>query len=330
MMIDRKRVAEVYNRPDMVAYYDTLANRLGLWREEQLLIDQYFSTPAKVLIIGCGTGREAFPLEQQGFTTIGLDIAFQTLILAHEKLRKTPEAKLSFQQGDAVALPYHDESFEHVLMVTQVIQHIPKRRYRQQALCEIYRVLKPGGYGILSAFNAPISLLYLLCMGRQYQRLLQEQKQGKKICENKAQRESGLLKHRLLRIVNRIAWEIHPIIWKYSDPLSVAWRGGFSMFRALTNAQRILRTKLSRHSEHILEPNDFMLDHRNFRFRWFPREGDLFVHFPDLDEIIADMTAAHFELIAYRSLEELQQGQVFSEQERRSKRLIFYVVQKPE
>ncbi|GAK56060.1 methyltransferase, UbiE/COQ5 family [Candidatus Vecturithrix granuli] len=335
-MIDRKRVAEVYNRPDMVAYYETLANRSGLWREEQCLINRYFSAPARVLIIGCGTGREAFPLEQQGFTTIGIDIALRTLILANEKLRKMPEVKLSFQQGDAVALPYRDESFENVLMVTQVIQHIPKRRYRRQALCEINRILKPGGYGILSAFNAPISLLYLLCMGRQYQRLLREQERGEGICEKKVQIDADLFKHSgkfglrqlMLRIMNRIAWEIHPVIWKYSDPLPVTWHAGFAVFCMFTNIQRILRKKLSRSPEAIFEPNDFMLDHRGFHFRVFSQVGDLFVHFPDVDEIAEDIAAAHLNLIEYRSLEELQQEQVLSEKERRSKRLLFYVVRK--
>lgn len=336
MMNDRKQVAEVYNRRDMVLYYETLANRSGLWKEEQSLIDQYFSIPGRVLIIGCGTGREAFPLQQQGFTTIGLDIARQALIVANEKLKRTPEATLSFQQADAVALPYHDESFENVLMVTQVIQHIPKRWYRRQALCEICRVLKPGGYGILSAFNAPISLLYLLCMGRQYQRLLREQERGEGICEKKVQIDEDLFKHSgkfglrqfMLRIMNRIAWEIHPVVWKYSDPLPVTWRVGFSLFCMFTNVQRILRAKLSRSPDDILEPNDFMLDHRKFHFRAFSQEGDLFVHFPDIDEIAEDITASYLDLVEYRSLEELQQGQILSEKERRSKRLLFYVVQK--
>jgi hypothetical protein len=85
---------------------------------------------------------------------------------------------------------------------------------------------------------------------------------------------------------------------------------------------------LSRHPEHLPEPNDFLLPCPDCQFHVFSRKGDLYAHFPDVDEMMEDISAAGFKLVEYRSAEEIQQESVFSEKVRRSKCLLFYVVQK--
>jgi len=57
---------------------------------------------------------------------------------------------LKFIFSDACNLPFRDESFE-VVLFCEVIEHI--MRYPNVALDEIYRVLRPGGSLVLSAFN---------------------------------------------------------------------------------------------------------------------------------------------------------------------------------
>ena len=124
------------------------------------------------------------------------------------------------------------------------------------------------------------------------------------------------------RIIRRIIWEFHPTIWSYADPLPVTYRIGFTCACAFMNIQRRFCSRLMPEAENVLEPNDFLIDHPYIRFRLLPTGGNLFVHFPDIEEMLEDLAFAGFTVVEYRSLEELQQGQVLSEKERRSKRLI--------
>jgi len=47
-------------------------------------------------------------------------------------------------QGDAATLPFANESFSSAIAVL-VLHHLRSREQQDRALCEIYRVLRPGG-----------------------------------------------------------------------------------------------------------------------------------------------------------------------------------------
>jgi predicted SAM-dependent methyltransferase len=61
------------------------------------------------------------------------------------------DSPLSMVKMDIAEIPYEDNSFD-VIICNHVLEHIPKDR---QAMSELYRVLKPGGWSIL---QVPISL----------------------------------------------------------------------------------------------------------------------------------------------------------------------------
>ena len=46
----------------------------GLRKWGKAVLDQLFLTEGRVLVVGCGAGREAFALEELGFDVIGVDI----------------------------------------------------------------------------------------------------------------------------------------------------------------------------------------------------------------------------------------------------------------
>lgn len=328
-----KEVAGVYNRREMVAYHADLTAQ-GLSEAEQKLITQYLTSAGKILVIGCGTGREIFALRPQGFELVGLDLAWEMLRQAHETRLRLQDQAVPLHQGDAVHLPYRDASFAHVLMISQTIQHIPQRQRRQQALREMYRVVKPGGCCLLSAFNQPISFWYLFLLGRQQQSLFHAQKPVTTPFFNTLpswvpRSDAANWASRLLgRIIRKIYWELYPPIRSYAEPLPLTTRTLFFCWRTLTNWQRRARSKLSRDAASLLEPNDMRFDFPDFRFHLCMGKGNLFMHFPDMREMLADLTAAGFELRACRSAVELERGQVFSEKLRNSQRLLFYVAQK--
>lgn len=334
----QRQVAKVFSRHDVVAYYDQLARLSGLTLAEQILIRTYLPAFERLLVVGCGTGREVFALAEQKGLIVGIDIAWAMVRRAYQKYRLLSKKHLSFQQGSVVYLPYQDASFDHALMFTEVIQHIPKRQRRQQALQELFRVLKPGGYVCLSAFNKPISVIYLLLVTQKVNQRVFPDLESLPVRSPDPQRtswrfpimESSHWWGRLIqRLIQRIRWELKPDIWSYADPLPLTYRIGFACACAWMNMKRSVSLKLRSHAENLLEPNDFLIEHPHVRFHLLPTKGELFVHFPDIREMFEDLEAAGFQLVEYRSLEELQQGQIFSEEERRSKRLIFYVAQKP-
>ena len=346
----QQEIARMYNRDDMISYYERFTQQ-GFSEFEQKLMSRYFMSPAALLVIGCGTGREIFPLQKQGFDVMGIDLAWGMLCKANEKRRalhaqqnSVPKNTIYLQQGNALHLPYQNERFDHVLMISQTIQHIPKRRGRQQVMREIYRVVKPGGCCLLSAFNKPISFWYLFLWGRQQRHLFHKQQHTDTARQEEVPNSAGAfnalqnLQHALngknrlnrfvVRVIKKLCWELYPPVRNFSDPLPLTTRVLFFVWCTLTNWQRILRSKFGKHSEHILESDDLLLDFPDFTFRVLSGRGNLFMHFPDIDEMRADITSAGFELLEYRSQEELQQDHIFSEKIRNSKRLLFYVARK--
>ncbi len=101
----------------------------------------YCSLPqgARVLDVGCGTGRWVRRLEKHGLSVVGIDQSSEMLSLARKRGTLSPMVS-----GEVQNLPFHDESFECVSAVT-VIQHIPPHE-QVRALSEMVRVLRPGGY----------------------------------------------------------------------------------------------------------------------------------------------------------------------------------------
>jgi len=101
----------------------------------------------RVLDIGCGDG--AFTEEAMRLTgnVVGLDFSEEMLNAAKKRLTHLPE--IEWLNGDASAMPFHDESFDTVLSVA-MLGMVPDPL---GVIRESYRVLKPGGQLILAILN---------------------------------------------------------------------------------------------------------------------------------------------------------------------------------
>lgn len=122
--------------------YDTIAGhfsttRYDAWPEFGSLKTLIQSEDAEVLDIGCGNGRLAQAIPVVHYT--GLDLSSQLLTIAKQRF---PDYQ--FVHGSILKLPFPDVQFDVVTCVA-TLQHIPSIPYRQQAMQEIARVLKPGG-----------------------------------------------------------------------------------------------------------------------------------------------------------------------------------------
>lgn len=101
---------------------------------------------AKLLHLGCDDGAWSLKLAQK----LGSNDVYG-LEIVEESVRKAVQKGVNVQQGDInKGLPFKNDFFD-VVHADQVIEHITSL---DTFVSEIYRVLKPGGYAIISTENA--------------------------------------------------------------------------------------------------------------------------------------------------------------------------------
>lgn len=155
---NESEVNEMFTR--VAPNYDKLNNIISLgtqklWRKK-LLAGLEFKPGIKALDVCCGTGDLAIALANrlpQGRVT-GVDFNAAMLKIAEKKAKAIPN--LILINGDAMALPLEDESFD-IVTIGFGLRNVPDA---DKALSEIYRVLKPGGQlGVLEMSQPTNSLI---------------------------------------------------------------------------------------------------------------------------------------------------------------------------
>jgi ubiquinone/menaquinone biosynthesis C-methylase UbiE len=94
----------------------------------------------KVLDVACGSGNLAVVSAQKGADVTGIDIA-DNLVEAAKKRAESLGLNIKFEQGDAEALPYDDNTFD-VVMTMYGAMFAPRP---DVTAAELVRVCKPGG-----------------------------------------------------------------------------------------------------------------------------------------------------------------------------------------
>lgn len=117
---------------------DFSRTRFRIWPSVKLLLDA-LPPYSIVLDIGCGNGKNM--LYRQDLRTTGIE-------KSEELCRICRNRGLNVIQGDALSLPFKENTFDAVIMIA-VIHHIPPEEH-PQVLKEIQRVLKPGGRALIT------------------------------------------------------------------------------------------------------------------------------------------------------------------------------------
>ncbi|HLJ23116.1 MAG TPA: bifunctional demethylmenaquinone methyltransferase/2-methoxy-6-polyprenyl-1,4-benzoquinol methylase UbiE [Candidatus Acidoferrales bacterium] len=113
---------------------------------------------ARVLDLCCGTGDLALAFRREapaGAEIVGSDFVPEMLVRAREKAAGM-DARITFVEADALALPFSDEHFD---LVSCSFGFRNLANY-ESGLREIFRVLKPGGTAAILEFAEPRGKLF--------------------------------------------------------------------------------------------------------------------------------------------------------------------------
>ncbi len=138
--------SETYNR----IASDFADSRNKAWPEIDLTIEKYIKDGFKILDLGCGNGRLLLSLKNlKDIQYIGLDNCSNLL----SKNQESKNIHTKFIKGDILDLKqFADEEFDVVFMIAS-FNHLPLKKLRQKILKDIKRILKPGGYLIMTNWN---------------------------------------------------------------------------------------------------------------------------------------------------------------------------------
>ncbi len=119
-------------------------------------------TNPQILDVGCGTGRTAIRIAKElknGGHLYGIDIYSKLAISGNAldtvqnnaKIEKV-EDKTTFQHGSATEIPFEDARFD-IVNISSVLHELHGTFGQDNAMQELYRVLKPDGYLYLGEWN---------------------------------------------------------------------------------------------------------------------------------------------------------------------------------
>jgi len=137
--------------------YDPLTKLLGADVSRKVLLDHAaIRSNHRVLDIGCGTGTLVTLIKQlhSDVAVLGLDPDPKALALARRKAERAA-VSIRLDQGFSNQLPYAEASFDRVF--SSFMFHHLHAELREKTLCEVRRVLAPGGRFHMLDFERPES-----------------------------------------------------------------------------------------------------------------------------------------------------------------------------
>jgi demethylmenaquinone methyltransferase / 2-methoxy-6-polyprenyl-1,4-benzoquinol methylase len=141
--------------------YDTMNSIISFqrhkaWRKD-VMKQMKVTDGAAALDVCCGTGDWSISLAEAVGPTgkvVGLDFSKNMLSVAHEKNKELQYEQLDFVHGNAMDLPFEDNSFDFVT-IGFGLRNVPDY---MTVLKEMYRVVKPGGIVVCLETSQPTTI----------------------------------------------------------------------------------------------------------------------------------------------------------------------------
>jgi len=137
------RIAQNYDK-----WYETPKGVYADDQEKKLFLKlTEFKREQTLLDVGCGTGHFSFWFYNLGLKVVGIDSSLEMLKVAKSKLKSE---KIQFLKANASNLPFSDNSFDLVVLIT-VLEFVSNPK---QVLKEAFRVGKSKIFlGVLSKYS---------------------------------------------------------------------------------------------------------------------------------------------------------------------------------
>lgn len=149
-----EKISDQYDKMNSIISF----NRHIAWRKD-VMKRMKVEKGTKALDVCTGTGDWAISLAKdvghEG-EVIGLDFSKNMLKVANEKLNELKIDHLSFVYGNAMELPFPDNSFDYVT-IGFGLRNVPDY---EKVLQELYRVTKPGGMAVCLETSQPTLIGY--------------------------------------------------------------------------------------------------------------------------------------------------------------------------
>lgn len=155
------RVHHVFEK--IYSKYDSMNSiisfqRHNAWRKD-VMKRMAVGKGATALDVCCGTGDWSISLAEaigKNGQVTGLDFSENMLSVAKEKKEALPLTQLSFLHGNAMELPFSDDTFDYVT-IGFGLRNVPDYMH---VLKEMYRVTKPGGKVVCLETSQPTLIGY--------------------------------------------------------------------------------------------------------------------------------------------------------------------------
>ena len=155
----------------MKQWYEELFENYGLKYDSEVYVhgtigecdffekEIVYNKSARILDIGCGTGRHSIELAKRGYNVTGIDQSESLLKRAKEKAIEQ-KIQVDFQKHDARSLPFHHE-FDLVIMICEgAFPLMETDEMNFQILKNAANALRPKGKLIFTTLNGLFPLFH--------------------------------------------------------------------------------------------------------------------------------------------------------------------------
>ena len=146
-------VRNYFDADAVVDDYAKAATEIGLWISEEKVLTRVFAPDDSILELGCGAGRIAIGLHELGYRNVLATDYSRPMVKRARQLATTLEYRIPMRVCDATQMEFEEAAFDGVIFGFNGLMQIPQSRYRKRALCEILRVLRPGGWFVFTSHD---------------------------------------------------------------------------------------------------------------------------------------------------------------------------------
>lgn len=156
--MEQSSVLNYFEAKGVVDYYARAAAELGLWESEEKIFTRLFRKEDSILELGTGAGRIAFGLYELGYTHLMATDYSRAMIEKAKQLAKLLEYRIPMQVADATRLKFEDNVYDGAIFGFNGLMQVPGAANREQALREILRVIRPGGWFVFTTHDRALSV----------------------------------------------------------------------------------------------------------------------------------------------------------------------------